>query len=62
MDFAEGEAHAEVSLFPREPARAPSPTKFLPRELRLGLAAKERNPSAFRQSQERERGRNGRLG
>jgi hypothetical protein len=54
MDFAEGEARAEVSPFPREPARAPSPAKFLPRELRLGLAAKERNPSAFRQSQERE--------
>jgi hypothetical protein len=54
MDFAEGEARAEVSPLPREPARAPSPAKFLPRELRLGLAAKERNPSAFHQSQGRE--------
>jgi hypothetical protein len=52
--LAEGEARAEVSPFPREPARAPSPAKFLARELRLGLAAKERNPSAFRQSQGRE--------
>jgi hypothetical protein len=54
MVFAEGEARAEVSPFPCEPARAPSPAKFLARELRLGLAAKERNPSAFRQSQGRE--------
>jgi hypothetical protein len=43
-----------ISPFPRKPVRAPSPAKFLARELRLGLAANERNPSAFRQSQGRE--------
>ena len=52
--FRRGRERAEVSLFPREPARAARSRQNRQRERRKSMAEEKRKPRAYGQSQERE--------